>query len=250
MNDHIPDKLALASYLTDDLSDQKKNEIENHLNMCEKCRGYLNQLKKEKKLFLEKFPIESLSLPKTEKIIRFPIMKHVYALAASIILVVTGIVLYSVSQPQQITMRIKGGNSIKILVQNLNGDVEERTNQTYSPFERIQLIYSCTKQNNFMLFSIDEQGKLSTFLPSGSDSSIALQTGADIPLPHSIQLDDYIGKELFVAIFSEQKLHSKIIKEQLTTQYKKTRALENITIVNTKAYSAHSILITKTEELP
>ena len=163
-------------------------------------------------------------------------------------LVITGFLLFNTMQPQMAT-RIKGGSSLRVVVQNQNGDVEERPNHVYHPFERIQFVYSCTDNNKFMLFSIDEKGKLSTYLPSGSDSSITLQSGADIPLPHSIQLDDYIGKELFIALFSKQKLEKSVIQERITHKFNNASDINTLSLQDTKEYSVQSFLITKKEQI-
>ncbi len=244
MNTHEIHKLSIEAYCTDTLPEKEKIELENHLRECSECQDYLRQLTQQKNAFLEKYPFESLPLPQTKKIISFPSKRHIYALAASFIIMITGSWLFYSSRSQN-TMRIKGGTDIRMVVKSLDGAIEERTTATCYPNERIQFIYSCGAQNNFMLFSIDEQGSLSTYLPAAGDSSVTLQKGAEMPLPNSILLDDYIGNELFIAIFSERSLQVPALKNYILKKYTTEGNIEDISLQNTKDFTVHSFLLTK-----
>ncbi len=246
MSGHAIDKLTIAAYSTDDLSQKERATFETHLQECSECRDYYELLTREKNDFLAKYPYEPFAIPKTKKIIPFPMSNRIYALAASLLFLLTGTWIYYSSQ-QPDTMRIKGGNDIRVVVQGLDGTIEERSSHTYHPGERIQCIYSCTDRNNFMLFSLDETGALSTYLPAAGDSSITLQKGADIPLPNSILLDDYIGKELFIAIFSERPLYVPGVKQYIKKQYTNTGSLDSVRLQNTRDCTVHSLLISKHE---
>jgi hypothetical protein len=63
--------------------------------------------------------------------------------------------------------------------------------------------------------STDTAGRVSVFYPADSDSSIQLEPGRGLPLEHSIQLDGYIGKELFIGVFSAHPLHTASVVDQV-----------------------------------
>ncbi len=248
MKTHIIEKLSLEAYCTGTLPELEKRELEKHLKECSACRDYLRQLTQEKNAFLAKYPFESLSLPQKKKLVPFPLKSHIYALAASFILMLTGGWFYYSMQDQNV-MRIKGGTNIRMVVKGLDGTIEERSIPTYYPNEQIQFIYSCGTTNKFMLFSIDEQGSLSTYLPAVGDSSVTIQNGAELPLPNSILLDDYIGNELFVAIFSERSLHVSVIKNHILEKYKNKGNIKDISLENTRDFTVHSFLLTKRQRV-
>jgi hypothetical protein len=133
------------------------------------------------------------------------------------------------------------------VVKGIDGTIEERASHRYYPGEHIQFIYSCSKRNRFMLFSLDEQGAFSTYLPAAGDSAITLPRGADLPLPNSILLDEYIGRELFIAVFSERPLAVPTVKSIILKQYAKAGSLDAVNPASMKEFNAHTFLITKAE---
>ncbi len=171
-------------------------------------------------------------------------MYRFLALAATLVLVVGGPLLYTALK-QESYHGIKGGAGIKIAVQNLAGDIEKRIDNTYYPGESIQFLYSCSDKNYLILLGIDENGKVSIYFPDAHDSSIALQKGADIPLPQSIRLDEYIGKELFIAFFSDKRLHVPDIRDQVLTAFNDARSLEKLSVKKNDAFEVSAIPIIK-----
>lgn len=208
------DMLTLLSYVTGDLSDGALSEMEIHLRDCSICTAYVADVKKEQAAFLETFPSISVAKPPVrERLVRFPALRTVLALAAVLVIAVgTGTLLVNHHGEDY---RTKGGVALKLFVQDSAGVPLECAVPVCTPGERIQFTYSCGGERYFMLMSVDTSGAVSVFYPEKGDSSIAVEPGNDLPLPNSIVLDDYIGKEWYVAVFSAHPLSAVAVTGKL-----------------------------------
>jgi hypothetical protein len=204
-------------------------KISEHLKICPSCRDYVNKLKSEKTAFLQTLPYDEMARsPKDTQNARLAFHKTLkfYSLAASFLVFITaGFFLLHQTGPGS---RIKGEVNLKLFVKSSSGAIEKRGEQRYFPGEKVQFLYSCGSRNKFMLFSIDTSGTISRYYPSLGDSSISLEPGQDVPLPHSILLDNYIGKELFVGVFSEKPLYCPAITKAAQASFDQSRSLDSI----------------------
>ena len=244
MNGHPFDKFQIASYVAGDLSSDESKRLEKHLLECPDCQAYYESLTHEKEAFLSNHPFESIKISEPKKYLSFPNMRRYYALAATIVLLLVGSSVYYSLQRQN-RDRIKGETGIGIVVQDLNGNIEKRDSHIYHPNERIQILYSCAGKNNFILVGIDDKGTLSIYFPQEGDSSIGLQKGADIPMPNSILLDDYIGRELFLAFFSDEKLYVPNVKKHILKEFNRVNSLHKLMQIRFRTADIHAVLIEK-----
>lgn len=200
-------KVTLFSYVTGDLPSAAMPEVELHLRDCTACTAFVADIRKEQAAFLEAFPaISAAPSPARSRLVRFPPWRTALALAASLILA-AGTATLLVNRQTGDGYRTKGAVALKLFVQDSAGVPAERTAPVCVPGERIQFTYSCGNERYFMLMSVDGTGAVSVFYPARGDSSVAIEPGNDLPLPNSIVLDDYIGKEWYVAVFSTRPLH-------------------------------------------
>jgi hypothetical protein len=244
MADHDIDRITLTSYFTGDLDREKQTVVEKHLETCEICKSYLKELEAEKNSFLSEVPFESLPTQPEKRRTKLAPFRKYYALAATIILFIAGGLIYQMRDTEE-SIRIKGETGIKIFSLDQKGAIEYRKNTVYYPGDRIQIAYSCTDKHFLILFSIDEKGTVSRYYPSDTDSSIILEKGADIPLPNSIALDDYIGRELFVALFSGHRVYLPDIIDQVEETFARNGLAEEITFQGDHNFDVHTVLITK-----
>jgi hypothetical protein len=77
---------------------------------------------------------------------------------------------------------------------------------------------------------MDTTGAVVTYFPQSHDSSLALDRGQDIPLPNSIALDEYTGRELFMGVFSEKRFFVPHLVEKLKASFEKSHAIDSIGI--------------------
>jgi hypothetical protein len=230
--EHQFDKLELLSYAAGDCAPDKRKAIEGHVATCEQCRAYLSSIEAEKAAFLVAHPLDETlaqASKKEKKKILFFRSRQVYALAASLVLFLGAGYLYLLGRTEP-SYRIKGETNLKIFVKNHAGDIEKRGTQEYFTGEKIQFLYSCGAKNNFALISMDTTGAVVTYFPMAHDSSLALERGQDIPLPNSIALDEYTGRELFMGVFSEKRFFVPHLVEKLKASFEKSHAIDSIGI--------------------
>jgi hypothetical protein len=228
MEIHEFDKMDLLTYATGGSSEQEARRIRTHLLACPSCRQYIETFGSENSSFLASRPFEEIagSTTETRRAAAFRPWR-IYALAASLALAVTTGYFFLLQGPSQVS-RIKGAVGLELYVKNAQGEIEKRDQQVYTTGERIQFRYSCAGRNKFILLSIDTAGAITTYYPSQGDSSEVLEPGQDIPLPHSILLDDYNGKELFLGVFSEKRLAAPYVRERLRADFNRVNGIDSI----------------------
>jgi hypothetical protein len=230
--DHEFDKIELLSYFTGDGSAAVRSALSRHVASCGQCRAYLASLESERAAFLQAHPFEVTAARwNTQQTSRRLFFRHrqVYALAASLVLFLGAGYLYLMGRAEP-GYRIKGETNLKIFVKNNEGDIEKRGRQEYFTGEKIQFLYSCGAKNNFALISMDTTGAVTTYFPPSQDSSLALERGQDIPLPNSIALDEYTGRELFMGIFSEKRFFVPHLVERLKASFERSHSIDSLGI--------------------
>ena len=229
MENHIFNKIQLISYFIGDVGNDLSLKISEHLKICPSCSDYKIKLEGEKNAFLKTHTFEEVAFQEksvSDNRLSFRIMPKIYSLEASFLVFITaGFFLLQHSDPGS---RIKGEVNLKLFVKNSSGAIEKRGEQRYFPGEKVQFLYSCGSRNKFILISVDTSGTISQYYPSQGDSSISLEPGQDVPLPHSILLDTYIGKELFVGVFSEKPLYCPAITKAAQASFDRSRSLDSI----------------------
>jgi hypothetical protein len=245
MTDHEIDRFELLSYLAGDCDEETRKRVADHLHSCLVCNRKLEEAKREREAFLEAHPFESLTQrAQTRRRSSALPFGPVYALAATLVLLVgAGLVVRLRERPSR--FRIKGAADIAMFVKVGEQTIEKRLNHVYHPGEYVQITYSCAEADRLALLSIDEQGKVSIYYPSDGDSSVALQKGSNVPLPNSILLDDYIGKELFVAVFSKRPLYVPDVVERVRSRFRNRPDLEKLSIAAPEDGEVSTILIVK-----
>ncbi len=232
METHEFDKIDLLSFATGGCIEAEAKRIAAHVLTCAPCRSYVESFRSENAAFVRSHPFEetarTVASASVRRLIPFR-MRSIYGIAASIVIAfTTGYMLHS-QQPLQ-SMRTKGSVGLAVYVKNARGEIEKRKEQVYVAGERIQFLYSCDTRNKFMLLSVDTSAAVTRYYPVTGDSSVALEPGQDIPLPHSILLDDYAGKEVFFGVFSENKVPAASVQDSLTADFARTNNLDSIGI--------------------
>jgi len=199
------DQLTLISYYTGDISGVQRAEIDGHLPGCSVCRNVLDTLKHEQEKFLNEMPAWTRTdMTVAPKAAVRPFRHMVYAIAASLVMMVGVAIFMTDSVPY--TSRIKGAEALHLYRAGVAAETIERDAAVLYTGERIQFTYSCARKRYFILAGIDGTGEVSVYFPAAGSDSMMLEPGSDMPLPNSIELDEFIGRELFVGIFSDRQL--------------------------------------------
>jgi len=205
-------RFELEEYLCGVLTDNAARELEERIAQSEQARQMLTTLEEEKNSFLSQNPFTDQHFSEKKQESKAPV-RVFYAIAALVLISISLSIYYP--RRDQKTYRTKGKTDISLYVLNAEGAIEKRTDGVYYPQERIQITYSCSENNYFMLFSTDTTGAVTTFYPASGDSSVVLTPGANLPLPNSIILDDYTGKEMYIAVFSPRALRKASVLAQI-----------------------------------
>lgn len=228
--EHPFDKTDLLMYSTGSCDETIKRSVAAHLPSCASCTAYVKSLETEKRFFLSALPFEStITLPERvpgKRALLF-FRQPLYAIAATFVLFIGAGFLYTAGSRHG-ENRIKGETGLKVFVQNWAGTIEKREPRVFYTGEKIQFLYSCGADNRFILLSLDTAGVITTYYPSAGDSSSMLESGRDIPLPNSIVLDEYTGRELFIGLFSKKALSSTAIKQHIAGKFTAARSLDSL----------------------
>jgi hypothetical protein len=231
METHEFDKIDLLTFATGGCAETEAKRIAAHILTCDLCRSYVETFSSENAAFIGAHPFEA-TVPAAAAPARRTVpfrMRTIYGIAASIAIAFTTGYLFHAREPA-LSSRIKGSVGLTLYVKTTQGEIEKRREQVYTAGERIQFLYSCDTHNKFMLLSIDTTGTVTRYYPASGDSSDALEPGQDIPLSHSIQLDEYAGKEVFIGVFSENKQYTAHVQAALTAGFARTNNLDSISL--------------------
>jgi hypothetical protein len=72
----------------------------------------------------------------------------------------------------------------------------------------LRFYYDSVEADYLYLFSVDDNGTITSYYPEGQGTSIPIARGRNVPLPDGVQLDSYVGAERFFALFTSLPLHS------------------------------------------
>lgn len=218
-------EIELITFVAGDCDPERAERISEHLRGCSECRRMVEDHAAEKAEFLNRHSFEqyeqSMQSRKKAKVFQFP---GRYALAASLVLFLVGgyVIRRTTMAPfSQAKYRIKGKAGITVWSMGADGTPEIRENGIYYPGDRIQLTYSSSDTMHLTVLGVEGTGAVQTYFPSNGTTSVTVEPGSDIPLPNSIVLDDYIGSELYAAVFSEEPVSTKMVEERVRQVYER-----------------------------
>jgi len=238
--------IALNAYAADPEAMRERSAVAGHLAGCVRCSQTYEALCADKAGFLARHPFDQSAIsPARPTILRFP-AQRIYALAASLVIMVAGVYFYAGRQPTTV-YRTKGDVAIRLFVRNDQGKAVERAGHVYAPGEHIQVTYSCGPANLFALFSADTAGNVTTYYPPSGDRPVELAAGADLPLPNSIELDGYIGPELYIACFASALFSVNSVREAIMQAVAEAGRVDSIVVSPGNGVIVRTVLISKQE---
>jgi len=87
---------------------------------------------------------------------------------------------------------------------------------TVRPGDVIRLLYDASDYDYVCVLSVDGTGNMEAWYPDGNGTSVPIVRGRNIPLPGAVALDDYVGPERLIAVFSTSPLDVARVREEVT----------------------------------
>jgi hypothetical protein len=214
------------------------NEAKNHIDACAKCRTRWRELNEDKEKFVQfVFPrtLEKVSSRVIEPgfFDRLRIIgpwKVFMPLAGAAIAASLAIGLFlsipSQKQDEQYLgikgkladdVGIKGDARIALQViaqRSTEGQFPVKPGTVLRPGDKLRFVVNPGNAKFVLIGSRDGSGAFTVYHPFGGDRSTAIERGAH-ELPGAVELDQVAGNEKLVAVFSNQPLEAKVLKQAL-----------------------------------
>jgi len=228
-------RYRLALYAVGDMADGESAILKNHLDSCDACRSSFEKLIKnveeyEKNATEHLEALRSRLLGETEEVTRRRwLWLSGIALAAAIAVLLLVIVVWPGDKPDDIAF--KGAFSLQVVAQKKDEQIIVKEGEKLTKGDAIRFVVTTDSAGFISVFSVDSRGRIFPFYPD-SDPSIAsgpmmLERPGKHELPGSVFLDDWIGTEHIVVVFSQEMFDRKRVLETArdTIQESGVRAL-------------------------
>jgi|GEM_PF-1886220 len=114
---------------------------------------------------------------------------------------------------------IKGSGLTFIVNGNDGKQRKGRSGDIVEPGERLQFYRTSGKDNHFMMILVDDAGRAESIAPFGGQQSLFVKEGTGVPVSSgSLRLDDELGVERVVALFSTKPFTLVDVQQALDRQ--------------------------------
>jgi hypothetical protein len=127
------------------------------------------------------------------------------ALAAGIAAVGMGIFFALPRDDDGAPIRLKGSDTLLVYCKRGNEVIQVLDGAILHPGDKIRFVHRSSRPY-LMVVNAEERGEVQPFYPFPAGDSVRIPTGVRAELPGSIELDESVGTERVVAVFSERPL--------------------------------------------
>jgi hypothetical protein len=82
----------------------------------------------------------------------------------------------------------------------------------FLPGDRLRIAYSKERPGFLLVFGVDDQGRVFPYYDDKALTGVAVEAGARVLLPGSVELDAYKGWERVFALWSEHQLGDDVVR--------------------------------------
>jgi hypothetical protein len=197
-----------------------------HLRECDACRSQWDQMNADKKhfdqfVFGRTLPAIETRLeakpPRFRGLVRFfvPAMSAALAASAVFLVIERKWAVPETDEARESYVGIKGHATLELFAVRGNGGVFAVGPETaLKPKDRIRFVVNPGDAQYVLIASIDAGDRFSVYFPFGANQSEALtKRQAKVELPGAVELDDTVGTELLVAVFSDEPIAASVVDE-------------------------------------
>ncbi len=139
-----------------------------------------------------------------------PMIAGVAAAAAAVVLV-----WRSAPRTEELELRSKGGASLTVFVKR--GDVIRMTmsGDDYRERDTLKFAYSSRRSGHLAIFGVEHGGRTTCFVPYDAASPLPIESGQDVALAQTIELDDSKGRELLLGVVCPSSFSVEEVRRKL-----------------------------------
>ena len=215
-------RFDLALYTVGDLSAEESGALKLHLDSCQVCSASLDELHKNVAEY-EKNASEHLAALRTrlseEVIGQERKSRRLWftgiGLAAAIAVVI--LVLFVWPGRKVDDIGFKGAFSVQVVAQKKDEQIIVRQLEKLSKGDALRFVVTSDSAGYVFIFSVDGKGRISPFYPEGEPESgselVRIERPGKHELPGSVILDDWIGTEYLVVVFSQEMFDRRRVQD-------------------------------------
>lgn len=227
--DGCPPAVALEEYAFGD-AELGVNEVADHLTGCRACSAEVENLRRERDAFHAARPSATFMAslePTLPAVTRLPTgrrRRFAGALGLSFTAAAAAVVLLLSSEAFQSSgsepgVRYKGAPALSIYVSR-DGEPASplAADQTLRPGDVLRFGVHRERAGYLWIVNVDDRGRVTRYVPHQGSAPLQVSTAAG-PLPGSIRLDDFLGQELIVSVWSESPLPYERVRQAISNAY-------------------------------
>jgi hypothetical protein len=214
--------LLLMAALTGD----KESSARAHIDGCELCKKRWAELNEDKARFEQYvFP---RTVGKLEERLNNPSFGERFSLNWRTLVPIFGSVLAAslavsvylggrdrTKTEDDVYIGVKGGASLEVVAARPdNAQFTVRPGTVVHPKDKLRFVVNTAGAKYVMVASRDGAGTFSVYYPFGAQQSGEVTPG-HVELPKAVELDDVVGTERLVAVFSEEPVEANAVKAAL-----------------------------------
>ncbi|MBW2735308.1 MAG: DUF4384 domain-containing protein [Deltaproteobacteria bacterium] len=227
-----PPRFSLLLWQAGDLLPDEAREVEEHITACEHCRALLAEVREDVDTFEAGLPQHLARLknrlavePRRREIgqrgrrwQRWAMPLLMVAVAASLMLILMpGVLDGPPTEGPQPTIRYKGSFTLQAVVKRGKEQFFAKEDIRLHPGDALAMIINTADAGYVTLFSYDSRGTLTPLVPPSEAQKDPTPHRLSAPgrhlMPGSAELDEVLGKERVVAIFSTSSF-SRVVLHQ------------------------------------
>lgn len=208
--------LALDQLLLGELADDRRSELEQHLEECAHCRERLEVIKADRALFeqsapafspmVESSPAQVAANDDAEGATVIPLLRRlapvVGALAAAAALLLLVPKTPETGGPDVLA---KGKSFLSFFVKHDGTVSAGARGQKVVPDDQLRFVVATAKDAYVAVLSVDGAGTLSVYYPEGGEHAASVKGAIEpVALPSATVLDDVLGKERIVGVLCDR----------------------------------------------
>jgi hypothetical protein len=224
--DGHPARLALEQYAFDPDALGRVSDVQAHVMTCETCTATVESWRAEQQTYLMTRPaaafLHSLDGKVESGPWHFPRWTRsgwiagVPALAASLLLV---LLVRSPAKDDE-AVRFKGTSlSLEVAVRRAEGTSFLPEAGELREGDHLRFVVSVPREGYLFIANLDDQGRFTRYYPPDQTRSQKVEELKKSPLPNSVVMDSFVGRELVLMAFSPRPLEEEAVRRAVLSAF-------------------------------